>query len=54
MAFSVLSRGEWAELSGRVCGQPEAVIGWNANGRLSIWEKSCAAQTETLLTHTWS
>lgn len=27
VAFSVLSRGEWAELSGRVCGQPEAVIG---------------------------
>ena len=42
VAFSVLGRGEWAELSGRVCGQPEAVIGWNANGRLSIWEKSCA------------
>lgn len=27
VAFSVLGRGEWAELSGRVCGQPEAVIG---------------------------
>lgn len=27
MALSVLNRGEWAELFGRVCGQMHALIG---------------------------